>query len=206
MCGLLAVRCFASCAWCALAFLFVGDVAGSEPGRWRTFGERVIYESPGVWLGQVDVSLPSRERLWQHVLRLHRAVAVALLDGHGGVLLVRRFRVVQDRWGWELPGGLVDDDEGPDEAAVRELEAQTGYAAGQLERLIVFQPVAEIVDGERVVFVGRGPQHVGEPVNAEGIDRAEWVPLASVGELIASGDVWNGSSVVGLLSVLAQLR
>lgn len=165
-----------------------------------------LYESPEVWLGQVDVGLPSRERIWQHVVRLPRSVAVALLDGQGRVLLVWRHRFVQDRWGWELPGGLVDEDEEPGAAAARELEEQTGYRPGQLEHLISFQPVAEISDGERVVFVGRDAQRVGEPVNSDGIERVEWVPLESVPDLIAAGQVWNGASVVGLLSVVAQQR
>jgi len=29
-----------------------------EPSRWRTFGERVIYDNPWVWLGQIDVEIP----------------------------------------------------------------------------------------------------------------------------------------------------
>jgi 8-oxo-dGDP phosphatase len=70
-----------------------------------------FYESPEVWLGQVDVELRSRERVWQHLVRLHRTVAVVLIDDEGQVLLMWRHRFVQDRWGWELPGGLVDEDE-----------------------------------------------------------------------------------------------
>ena len=120
------------------------------------------------------------------------------------MLLTWRHRFVQDRWGWELPGGLVDEDEEPAEAAVRELEEQTGYRAGQLERLIAFQPVAEVADGERVVFVGRDARRVAEPVSAEGIERAEWVPLGSVAGLIADGQVWNSASVIGLMSAAQQ--
>jgi hypothetical protein len=42
----------------------VSGAMGGEPGRWRTFGERAVYESPYVWLGQVDVELPGGERFW----------------------------------------------------------------------------------------------------------------------------------------------
>lgn len=182
------------------------EATGDGLSRWRTFGQRAIYESPDIWLGQVDVGLPSRERVWQHVVRLHRAVAVAVLDGQGRVLLVWRHRFVQDRWGWELPGGLVDEEEEPGEAAVRELEDQTGYRAGQLERVVTFQPLAEVADGERVVFVGRDARKVGDPVRSEGIERAEWVPLRSVPELIAAGQVWNSASLVGLLSIAQRER
>jgi hypothetical protein len=51
----------------------VTDTTGGELGRWRTFGDRVIYESPWVWLGQVDVEIPGDERFWHHIVRLHRA-------------------------------------------------------------------------------------------------------------------------------------
>ena len=184
----------------------MAEAADDGLSGWRVFDERAIYESPDVWLGHVDVELPSRERVWQHVVRLHRAVAVVLVDGESRVLLLWRHRFVQDRWGWELPGGLVDEDETPSEAAVRELDEQTGYRAGQLEHLITFQPVAEIADGERIVFVGRSPERVVDPVSAEGIERMEWVPLESVPSLIADGQVWNSASVVGLLSVMQRER
>jgi hypothetical protein len=67
-----------------------------ETGRWRTFGEREIYGSPELWLGQVDVELPGGERVWEHVVRLHRTALMAALDVESRVLLVRRHRFVPD--------------------------------------------------------------------------------------------------------------
>jgi hypothetical protein len=97
-----------------------------EPGRWRTFGEREIYDSPELWLGQVDVELPGGERIWEHVVRLHQVAMLALVDAQSRVLLVRRHRFLAGRLGWELPGGLVDEGEDWAEAALREVE-DTGY-------------------------------------------------------------------------------
>ena len=45
-------------------------MTGGGTSRWKTFGERVIYDNPWVWLGQVDVELPDGERFWHHVVRL----------------------------------------------------------------------------------------------------------------------------------------
>ena len=173
--------------------MVVTEAAGEGSGRWRTFGERAIYDSAEVWLGEVDVGLPDGERVWQHVVRLHRSVAVVLVDGQERVLLVRRHRFVQDKRGWELPGGLIDEDEEPVRAAGRELEEQTGYRAGQLGHLVTFQPMAETADSERVVFAGREAERAGEAVSSE---RVEWVPLSLVPGLIATGQVWNSASVV----------
>jgi 8-oxo-dGDP phosphatase len=182
----------------------VADAMSGEPSRWRTFGERVIYESPWVWLGQVDVELPGGERFWHHVVRLHRAAMMVLLDEEDRVLLLWRHRFLPDRWGWEIPGGLVDEDEEPGEAAVRELEEETGYRAGRVEPLIAFQPMVGQVDSEHLVFVGREPERIGEPTDTSEVARIEWVPLASVPGMIAAGEIWNAGSLVALLRFLMK--
>jgi hypothetical protein len=53
------------------------------------------------------------------------------------------------------------------------------------------------------VFVGRDPVRIGDPTGADDITRMEWVPLASVSGLIASGEIWDAGSLVGLLRLLA---
>ena len=179
---------------------------GDSRSRWKTFGERVIYDNPWVWLGQVDVELPDGERFWHHVVRLPRAAMVVLLDDQGRALLLWRHRFVQDRWGWELPGGLIDEGEEPAETAVRELEEETGYRAGRVEHLVTFQPMVGMVDSEHVVFVGRDPEKTGEAIEANEVERMEWVPLSSVPGLIESGEIWNAGVLVALLRVLTLDR
>jgi len=71
--------------------------------QWRTFGERTIYDNPWVWLGQIDVELPDGERFWHHVVRLHRAAMMILVDDQDRVLLLWRHRFVQDKWGGNCP-------------------------------------------------------------------------------------------------------
>ena len=163
----------------------------------------MIYDDPWVWLGQVDVELPGGERFWHHVVRLHRAAMMVLVDEQDRVLLLWRHRFVQDRWGWELPGGLVDEDEDPEATAVRELEEETGYRAGRVEHLVAYQPMVGMVDSEHVVFVGRDPVKVAEPVEVTEADRIEWVPLGSVPELIRRGLIWNSGVLVGLWGLMA---
>ena len=171
--------------------------------QWRTFGERTIYDNPWVWLGQIDVELPGGERFWHHVVRLHRAAMMVLVDEQDRVLLLWRHRFVQDKWGWELPGGLIDEGEEPSATAVRELEEETGYRAGRVEHLVTFQPMVGMVDSEHFVFVGRDPEKLGEPIETTEVERMEWVPLADVPGLIDSGAIWNSGSLVGLLKLLA---
>lgn len=180
----------------------MADAAPREPSRWRTHGERAIYQDPWVWLGQLDVELPGGERFWHDVLRLHPAAMVVLVDGRKRVLMLWRHRFLQDRWGWEIPGGLVDDGESAAHAAARELVEETGYRAGRLEHLITFQPLVGRTDSEHTVFLGTDPAQVAEPLQTYEVDRMEWIPMPAVRDLIMAGEIWNSGTLVGLMRLL----
>ena len=53
-------------------------VTSDKRGLWQAHGERAIYDSPWVWLGQVDVEPPGGARYWHHVVRLRKAAVAAL--------------------------------------------------------------------------------------------------------------------------------
>lgn len=172
----------------------------------RTFSERIVYDGPEVQVSEVDVGLSNGERIWREVVHLFRSASVAVIDEQERVLLLWRYRFAQDRWGWELPGGLVDEGEESQAAAVRELEDLTGYRPGQLAHLVSFQPAPDSADGEHSIFVCREAELVGEAVSGEGVARSERVPFASIPALIAAGEIWASATLIGLLHVLAHER
>ena len=62
------------------------------------------------------------------------AVVVPILD-NGKIIMVKQFRYPLQRTILELPAGKLDKDEDPYVCAVRELEEETGYKAGKVEKL-----------------------------------------------------------------------
>jgi 8-oxo-dGDP phosphatase len=76
--------------------------------------------------------------------------------------------------------------------------------AGRVEHLATFQPMVGMADSEHVVFAGHDPERIAGPVEANEIQRIEWIPLTSVPALISSGEIWNPGSLVALLRLLAD--
>jgi len=82
---------------------------GSGPRRWALAG---------------FARLPKRARLW--LVRLiapsHYVGALCLIEHDGRLLMLRQ----SHRWGWTLPGGLLNRGEAPQAAARREVAEETG--------------------------------------------------------------------------------
>jgi 8-oxo-dGTP pyrophosphatase MutT (NUDIX family) len=173
--------------------------------EWTVHGRRAIYESPWLSLDLVDVELPDGKRFEQHVVRMARPVAATVVvDESDRVLLMWRHRHVTDTWGWEIPAGRVEVGETAEEAAVRETEEETGWRPGPLRLLVVSQPSSGSVDSRHHLYRADGAEYIGPPTDITEAERIAWVPLAEVRELIATGEIVNGPTLIGLLHVLSD--
>lgn len=174
-----------------------------EDDRWIVHGERPLYDNEWIKVSMADISVPSGERFEHHVVWMPPAAMTVVLDDAGErVLMTWRHRFAPDVWNWELPGGLIDDGEKPEETAAREIEEETGYRARNIEHLVTFEPMIGMTRNAHHVFLARGAERVSEPTELnEG--RFEWVALAEIPKLISQGKIVNSGSLVALLHVLA---
>lgn len=108
---------------------------------------------------------------WEYVERCGEMGAVVIVAQHDGkFILVEQERVPLGRRCIELPAGLVgdEDDLGVEETALKELEEETGFVAGRIERLGEFYSspgmVAESYSLVRAHDVRAGGTKADEPI------------------------------------------
>ncbi|MEV0191870.1 GntR family transcriptional regulator [Kitasatospora purpeofusca] len=171
---------------------------------WRIHGERLVYDNQWVKLALVDVEPPGVERFEHHVVRLQHVAITAVVDDQDRVLMLWRYRFVPGRFGWELPGGIVDAGEEAKDAAAREVEEETGWRPDAIEHVVTYQPMVGMVDSPHEIFVARGATKVGDPTDVEEAGHIEWIPLAEVPGLIARDELLGSGTLVALLHLLAE--
>jgi 8-oxo-dGTP pyrophosphatase MutT (NUDIX family) len=111
---------------------------------------------------------------------------------------------VTDTWGWEIPGGRIEEGESPEEAAVRETEEETGWRPGRLWPIVTSQPSSGSVDSRHHLFRADSAEHIGPPTDITEAERIAWVPLTGIRDMIAAGEIVNGPTLIGLLHVLSD--
>lgn len=101
-----------------------------------SLNDRILYRGRKIDLALRPVRLSDGSIADREVV-LHRgAVALLpLLDGGDRVCLIRNRRYAVGKTLLEIPAGTLDPGEPPEVCAVRELQEETGYVAGQISLL-----------------------------------------------------------------------
>ena len=140
------------------------------------------------WEGRFLVA--KRKGSWEYVSRTQgvSAAVVVAIDDDDNVILVEQYRVALGGHCLELPAGLVgDDEEGEDpcEAAIRELEEETGYRAGRMIDLGRFHSSPGMASEGFSLLRAEGLKRTGEGGGVEGEDIiVHRVPLGGIAQFV----------------------
>jgi len=171
--------------------------------RWLTHGERFVYESPWVSVALVDVEVPGVRRYEHHVIRSYDASATLVHEPDRGVLLVWRHRFIAGRWGWEIPGGIIDPGETPAQAAKRECGEESGWIPKEVIALGSYQPIAGSSAQTFHMFLGTGAEPVPGWDGSDETERVEWFSVERLREELRAGKFVDGLSVTTCSYALA---
>ncbi|MCP3913387.1 MAG: NUDIX hydrolase [Actinomycetia bacterium] len=173
--------------------------------RWSEGERREVHRSHWLELYLVDIELPNGHCLEHEVVVSPRdGAATVVLDGDR-ILMLYRHRFISDRWGWELPGGMVEADEAPAVGAAREVEEETGWRPGPLSHLATFHPSSGWSDQRFHLFLATEAEQVGEPTEENESDTIEWRLVGQVRSDLAGGAIPDGLAQFGLAVALARL-
>jgi 8-oxo-dGTP pyrophosphatase MutT (NUDIX family) len=182
-----------------------GGTPGTEVGRWINRGPiREVHNSWWVKLTIDDVERPDGKRVEHEVLRGPDASGMVVVHPDRGMLMIWRHRFMSDVWGWEIPGGAVDDGEDAETAARRECIEETGWeATGPVVHLSRHHPSIGLVSQTFNVYLARDAREVGQP-DANEAAVVAWRPLPQVAADLRAGLLPD--AFTQLAAVLALVR
>ncbi len=106
------------------------------------------------------------------------------------VVMVRQYRHGTRDVTLEIPGGLVEDNDTPEQAAVRELMEETGYGAGKIINLGSVHPNPAIQNNRCYTFLARDAAPAGAQQQDDREDiEVVLMPLSMIPSLIRKGDI-----------------
>ena len=179
----------------------------NAPGR---LGSRRVHDGRIVHLSLDTVRFPDGSVGELEMIRHSGAAAVLPVFGHRDdsdpeILLIRQYRYATGGYLYEVPAGRRDGTEDWEVCASRELEEETGYVAGSLERLTAIYTTPGFTDEIIHLFAAYdlSPGSMAQEAD-EFIDLVR-LPLSAAMDLVRDGEITDAKTMCTLLYAQAFL-
>lgn len=126
------------------------------------------------------------------------AVAILPLTADGGVILERQYRYPHGRDFLEIPAGKVEAGEDLLGTAQRELLEETGYAAGEWQRLTTIHNAISYSDEAIELFLARGLEKRAQKLDAEEFLEVLEVPFSEAIAMMHDGRITDVKTMIAL--------
>jgi 8-oxo-dGTP pyrophosphatase MutT (NUDIX family) len=125
----------------------------------------------------------------------------------GEIVMIWQYRFGTDSVTLEVPGGMIDPDEEPLEAARRELREETGYEAESFELLSVVEPNPALQGNRCFTYLAKGARLAGG-TSFDELEECETVlvPETALGEIIDAGKVTHALVISALETYGRKMR
>lgn len=165
--------------------------------RWSKKDSRVVAESTFFMLKEDDVIMADGEEKTYTMLDIPDFAGVIPVYREK-LVMVENYRYPIDEFVLELPAGLIDEGETPEETARRELEEETGFILKDFEKLCEYNPIASLNTQKAYLFLGDA-ERGGEINHNHGEDmKVKLMPIEEVYHMLDKKKLSHPHTMIAL--------
>lgn len=172
----------------------------------KTLSTRIAFEGRAVKLRIDTVKTADGRESTREIVEHSDCIAVIPVDENDNVLLVKQYRKAIEKELLEIPAGGIDGGEDPEETVRREMQEETGYLPGKVEKLGGFYSTPGYCT--EYLYLYLATELMPSQLHAEdtaGISLVR-VPIKEIPALLTSGKIEDAKSIAGLHMYLERRR
>jgi ADP-ribose pyrophosphatase len=134
------------------------------------------------------------------------AAAILAFADRDHLLMVRQWRYAIGGETLEIPAGKMDPGESAEVCAGRELTEETGQRASRLIEIFSYYPAIGYANEMIRIFMASGLERTSDRQDQDEISGVEFVKLDQVHDMIMSGRIRDGKTVIGVSIFRAKME
>jgi ADP-ribose pyrophosphatase len=174
---------------------------------WKKLSSTYLHKGPWATLRSDRCEMPGGHIVDDYyVLEYSNWVNAVAITEDGKVLMVNQYRHAAEIVSLEIPGGVIDEGELPEQALRRELLEETGYLFDDFELLCTVYANPSTANNHTYCYLARG----GKKVQEQSLDEQEDIvvqtfTVGEVKQLLADNKIAQALHCTGLFYALVKL-
>ena len=165
----------------------------------QPISQEIVYSGRIIDARVDTVLMPDGSRITRELVHHPGAVAIVPIDDDDNVLMVRQYRYAAGQSLLEIPAGVLEDGESPDDTAQRELQEEVGFASRNLRALGGLYSSPGFCDEFLYMYIARDLVASSLPGDDDEDISVERIPISRIDRLIRVGEIQDAKTVAGLL-------
>lgn len=145
-----------------------------------------------------------REVVYDYIDHRPGACVLPVVE-EGRILLVKQYRNAIDDISYEVPAGLIDDGETPEQAAARELREETGYEADSMEYVTRTVLAIGTSNEQTYVYIGRGLTAGQSSLDEDEFVECEIVDIYDAICMVKNGQIVDSKTIIAIYAYMIDV-
>jgi len=173
-------------------------VLENAPPGWTLKSTKQVYENYYLTVYEDMLNLAGTPKKYIRAERQNYSTIVPFTSD-GRILTIKSYRHLVDSYQIEVPSGYIDEGESPEQAAVRELEEETGFVAEKMLPVGSYTLDYSMIIQTGYIFAAYGLENKGrQQLGNMEILEMEFLPVQQIKDLLLGGKILNAASIVAL--------
>lgn len=151
------------------------------------------------------VELPDGKTATREVIDHPGGVGIIAITPQREVFMVTQYRIAADSMMLEIPAGKLEIGENPYDAAMRELQEETGYKTSKLIELGEYYATPGYCGERLIIYMATDLEFVGQNLDEGEFLNVEKYPLDKLYEMVMNNEIHDCKTAIGILKAKSLL-
>ena len=173
--------------------------------EYKEISRKQAYKGKRIQVDEIEY-LNGEKKVHREHVKAGEAVVVLPITEDNKVIMVQEPRTPIEQVILALPAGMIEPGEQPEDAAIRELEEETGYLASNVEFMREYYPSVGYSNEKLKLYLATGFKKTQQHLDPEEDINVVEVPMEELIEMLDKNEIITASATIAIMHYLRYIQ